>query len=131
MGTNNQRRRHRSWPESLKREIVAASLMPGASVLRVAQRYDVNYPGFRLVAALSGYLPDAPLRLDFDRCLGLQFRGSAIISDAGLLAFRELDDALRLIDRAADSLTDERPGKNGRHWLARLAPVGVGTAGRL
>ncbi len=41
MGTNRQRR-YRSWPESLKREIVAASLVPGASVSRVARRYDVN-----------------------------------------------------------------------------------------
>ena len=36
------RRRHRSWPEALKREIVAASLAPGASVSVVARRYDVN-----------------------------------------------------------------------------------------
>ena len=41
MGTN-KRRRHRSWPESLKREIVAATLLPGGSVSRVARRYDVN-----------------------------------------------------------------------------------------
>ena len=41
MGTN-RRGRHRSWPESLKREIVAASLVPGASVSRLARRYDVN-----------------------------------------------------------------------------------------
>jgi transposase len=41
MGTN-KRRRHRSWPESLKREIVAAALLPGSSVSRVARRYDVN-----------------------------------------------------------------------------------------
>jgi transposase len=36
------RRRHRSWPEALKREIVAASLAPGASVSLVARHYDVN-----------------------------------------------------------------------------------------
>ena len=43
MGTTaTGRRRHRSWPETLKREIVAASLAPGASVSLVARQYDVN-----------------------------------------------------------------------------------------
>ena len=43
MGTSlRERRRHRSWPEALKREIVAASLAPGSSVSVVARRYDVN-----------------------------------------------------------------------------------------
>ena len=36
------RRRNRSWPEALKREIVAALLAPGASVSTVARLYDVN-----------------------------------------------------------------------------------------
>jgi transposase len=36
------RRRHKPWPEALKREIVAASLVPGASVSVVARQYDVN-----------------------------------------------------------------------------------------
>jgi transposase len=40
--TATRRRRNRSWPEALKREIVAASLVPGASVSVVARRYDVN-----------------------------------------------------------------------------------------
>ena len=36
------RRRNRSWPAALKREIVEAALAPGASVSVVARRYDVN-----------------------------------------------------------------------------------------
>ena len=36
------RRRHKSWPNALKREIVAASLVPGASVSMVARKYEVN-----------------------------------------------------------------------------------------
>jgi transposase len=42
MGTNKRRRQHRSWPEALKREIVAATLTPGSLVSVVARRYDVN-----------------------------------------------------------------------------------------
>ncbi len=60
------------------------------------------------------------LRLDFDRRLMLQFRGSTITSDAGLLAYRELDDALSLTDTGADTLADARTGKNGRHRLVGL-----------
>lgn len=35
-------KRRRRWPEALKREIVAATLKPGASVSVVARQYDVN-----------------------------------------------------------------------------------------
>jgi transposase len=40
--TAARRRRNRSWPDALKREIVAATFAPGASVSVVARRYDVN-----------------------------------------------------------------------------------------
>jgi len=42
MDTSRERRRNKRWPEALKREIVAASFAPGASVSIVARQYDVN-----------------------------------------------------------------------------------------
>ena len=57
------------------------------------------------------------LRLDFDRRLKLEFHGSTVTSDAGLLPYRELDDAVGLSEIAGDVLTDTRRGKNGRHGL--------------
>ena len=68
----------------------------------------------------TGEADRSALRLDFDRRLILQFRGSTITFDAGLLAYRDLDDALYLTDTAADKLADARTGKNGRHRLAGL-----------
>src|ERR1700730_3838353 len=60
------------------------------------------------------------LRLDFDRRLMLQFRGSVVTSDAGLLAYRGLDDGLGLSTIAGELRADARTGKNGRHALVGM-----------
>ena len=54
---------------------------------------------------------------DEDRRLQLEFHCSKITSDAGLLAFRELDDALSLTELAGSVLADNRTGRNSRHSL--------------
>jgi hypothetical protein len=68
----------------------------------------------------AGESDDGSLRVDFDRCLKLEFLGSRITSDAGLLGYRELDDALGLTDLAGAALSECRRGKNTRHLLTGL-----------
>ena len=61
-----------------------------------------------------------PLKLNFDSKVRLEFRGATITSDAGLLACRELDDALSLTDSVDDFLKESRTGKNILHKLIPL-----------
>ncbi len=46
------------------------------------------------------------LRVAFDSRLKLEFHGSKVTSDAGLLAYRELDKALGLTDLGDEMLND-------------------------
>jgi hypothetical protein len=72
------------------------------------------------VTNLAGEAESGVLRLEFDRRVMVQFRGSVVTSDAGLLAYRELDDALGLTASAGDRLADARTGKNGRYALVGM-----------
>src|SRR5262249_2326090 len=87
------------------------------------------YPGKPSVS--DDFLPKRPrnpmgdsqndaLRVDFDRQNKLEFHGSTVTSDAGLLAYRELDDALRLTAMAASGLLDTRTGQNTHPSLLAL-----------
>ena len=59
-------------------------------------------------------------RVDFDSRVRMEFRGTQLSSDGGLLVMRELDDALGLSDLAAAALCDTRRGKNTIHRLDGL-----------
>ena len=60
------------------------------------------------------------LRVQFDRRLKLKFLGSQVTTDAGLLAYRELDETLGLTQIDAESLHDTRLGSNKQHRLVPL-----------
>ena len=60
------------------------------------------------------------VRVDFDRKIKLEFHGSTVTSDAGLLAYRELDDTLALTCTAATGLHDTRTGQNTQHSLLAM-----------
>ncbi|RJP34020.1 MAG: IS1380 family transposase [Actinobacteria bacterium] len=60
------------------------------------------------------------LKLDFDGHLRLEFRGAKVTTDAGLLAVRELDEALGLTEMAAVMIEDARTGRNIRHQMTDL-----------
>ena len=60
------------------------------------------------------------LRVDFDHSVKLEFHGSTVSSDGGLLAYRELDEAFGLTVLANEMLSDLRMGSNIQHGLTPL-----------
>src|SRR3954453_5144510 len=67
-----------------------------------------------------GDCPTEPLRPHFERRLRLRFFGAKVTSDAGLLTYRELDDALDLTRTAAGQLQDSRTGPKTHHIATAL-----------
>ena len=60
------------------------------------------------------------LQVGFDSRLKLQFVGSQVTTDAALLAYRELDEALGLTEMGTEVLSDSRQGSNKQHQLLPL-----------
>src|SRR5437867_511039 len=81
------------------------------------------------MGATTGEAEGTGLRVAFDRLLRLEFHGASVTSDAGLLAFRDLDAALGLTALAGEVLADPRTGRNGRHSL--IAQIRQSVFGRL
>src|SRR5689334_11665365 len=77
----------------------------------------------------AGEGSDAAVRVAFDHRLKLEFHGSNVTSDSGLLAFRELDDTLGSTELAGEGLTDTRTGQNSCHTL--IAQLRQSVFGRL
>ena len=76
------------------------------------------------MAQPAGEAQSDALRLDFDHRLKLEFHGSSVTSDAGLLAYRELDEALGLMPIADRHLVDGRTGRNDLVGMLRQSVFG-------
>ena len=60
------------------------------------------------------------LRVDLDRSMKIEFHGSTVSSDVGLIAYHELDEVFALTVMADDVLTDLRTESNIQHSLTAL-----------
>ena len=61
-----------------------------------------------------------PFQLSFNASLKIDFQGSRVTSDGGLILVRELDERLGFGELIAEHLSDSRRGKNTQLPLADL-----------
>ena len=67
-----------------------------------------------------GEKQNEPFQLSFNASLKVDFQGSRVTSDGGLILVRELDEQLRFGDLVAEHLSDARRGKNTQLPLVDL-----------
>ena len=73
-----------------------------------------------------------PFQLNFNGLLKVDFQGSHVTSDGGLILVRELDERLGLGELIEEHLSDSRQGVNKKFPLAgSVAAVGLQPLGRL
>ena len=60
------------------------------------------------------------MKVGFDGGIKLEFHGSKVTSNGGLLAYRDLDYALGLFDSVSAVFTDKRTGRNIQHAIPTL-----------
>jgi len=72
------------------------------------------------MASKIKYAKGERLNIHFNSKIRLEFHGARLTSDGGLLAYRGLDDALRLFDSVSALLSDRRTGRNIQHDITNL-----------
>ena len=68
----------------------------------------------------NNHLEGESMKVGFDGGIKLEFHGAKVTSDGGLLASRDLDDALGLFDSVSANFHDNRTGCNIQHALPTL-----------
>jgi len=72
------------------------------------------------MASKMKYTKGERLNIRFSRKIKLEFHGARLTSDGGLLAYRELDEALGLFESASAVMNDRRTGRNIQHDITNL-----------
>ncbi len=96
----------------------------------------INTPETLRTRNPMGATKNEHIGLSFDRRLALEFHGAKISSDAGLLAYRGMDEVLGLTSMCGRVLNDWRTGKNTQHSMlalirqsiSRISQIGMMTA---